>query len=106
MDERRSAVSRFPNPVGDVLVKAGSTLANADEVLGDVKRHLRDVDATLSHVGGTVSDSTEVLGDVKELLAELREHLGVLARIPALEEQIREMHRMVSALADGAATRA
>lgn len=82
-------MSRFPNPVGDVLGKASSTLENADAVLSRVERHLVDVDATLR-------DATDVLGEVRGLLSELREELHLLHLMPELSEQVREIHRALT----------
>lgn len=100
----------IPNPtdvfrkVDGVVADVEDVLARVDSTLASVDGTLTSVDGTLASVDGTLTTATAVLSDVRDALAELHQELHDLRRIPAMEEELVELHHLVSAIAAAVVT--
>ena len=88
----------IPNPT-EVFRKVDGVVADVEDVLGRVDATLASVDDTLTSVDGTLTAATAVLADVRDALGELHQELHNLQRIPAVEDELAELHRLVEAIA-------
>lgn len=88
----------IPNP-NDTFKKVDRTVDNAEAVLGRTHGTLQAVAATLSTVDGSVDAVGAALEEVRSLLGELEGRLRLLDAVPAMAQQLADLHAMVSKLA-------
>jgi ABC-type transporter Mla subunit MlaD len=88
-------VGLIPNP-NDTFKKVDRTVDNVEVILTRTDETLNQVAATLTTVEGSLSSVGETLEDVRSLLTDLRGQLHLLQAVPALSEQLAEIHAVVT----------
>ena len=92
----------IPGLPTDVFKKVDDLIADVKPILVEVDTTLITVSTTLTDVDVSLGQATATLTDVKGLLGDLETKLELLDEVPAMKQQLAEVHAMLSGLTAGA----